>query len=190
MLHKLSTFFWRIAGWKAFLLGFFLYMFFGGYIMPEGVKMFQEISGKTDIQVLDLQFCYSPEKARSIISNYGDEGRGLAIKFGLIADTFYPMAYTFLFTIILTLILKSLSGYGIIYKYLHLSPFLILITDYCENISVANLFRTYPNFSDTQVRIASFLTSLKWSLLGVLCVLILCSLIWLLQKKLCKADAS
>lgn len=155
--------------------------------MPQGVKMFQEISGKPDIQVLDLQFCYSPEKARSIISDYGEEGRGLAIKFGLIADTVYPMTYTFYFIIILTWILKGLSVYGIRYKNLHLFPLLILLVDYLENINLANLFRTYPSFSDVQVHIASFFTSLKWSLVGVLAVLILCALIWLLQKKLSKA---
>ena len=187
MLNKLSDFFWNIADWKTFLLGFILYMIFGGYIMPQGVRMFQEVSGKSDVQVMDLQFCYSPEKARSIIGDYGHEGRTLAVKFGLIADTVYPMAYTFYFIIILTWILKGLSAYGVRYKHVHLFPLLILLIDYCENINLANLFRTYPNFSDMQVYIASFFTSLKWSLVGVLAVLILCALIWLLQKKLSKA---
>lgn len=186
MINKIAIFFWEIASWKTFLAGLILYLFFGGYVMPAGVKAFEETSGHK-VEILDLQFSYSLERATSIISDYSDSGRKLAIKFGLIADTIYPLSYTFFFTIMFTLILKALSNYGIRYRYLHLFPLLILVTDYFENIGLATMFFYYPNFSNTHVVVTSLLTTTKWSLLILLGVMMIAGLIALTYQKLTKA---
>ena len=187
MIEKISDFFWRIANWKTFLLGLIVYLIFGGYVMPHGAKTFNDLSGKK-VEVMDLQFFYTPEKAREIISQYSDAARNFAIQFGLMADTVYPVAYTFLFLIITTLIFKGLAKYNITYKYLHLFPLIILPVDYFENICVATLFKTYPNFSNGLAYLATFFTTLKWSLVILLLLIVIAGLITLAVKQFSKAN--
>jgi hypothetical protein len=183
MLNKLSDFVWRIAGWKTFLAGLILDGLFMGLIMPRGAGTFSSLSGK-EVAVLDLKFSYSPEMARTIIAAYSDSARSFAIKFGLIADTVYPLAYTFFFTMALTWLLKTLSQYGLKVKYLHLFPLVILPIDYLENIAIANLMSSYPTFTDTAVFVASLFTSLKWSAVGIMAAIILSGLVALAGKRL------
>ncbi len=187
MLNRIADFFWRIAGWKTFLAGLLLDMFFNLVILPWGSATFNKLSDK-QVQVMDLKFSYSPEIARTIIGDYSPAARNFAIKFGLIADTLYPMAYTFFFIITAAWILKALAGYNIRIKYLHLFPGLILAADYLENLNIANLMALYPNFSDTQVYISSFFTSLKWSLVGILMAIILSALVALAGVRFLKRN--
>ena len=183
MIEKIVDGFRTIASLKSFLIGLGVYLLFGAYIMPQGAKKYQEISGKK-VEILDLQYSYAPEKARTIINSYGADGRAFAIKFGLLADTLYPLVYTFLFIIILALIYKSLDKYGVVSKNIHLFPILILVADYCENIGVAVLLYKYPNISDTQINVVSAFTSLKWSLVIILALIALGGLGTLLYCKL------
>ena len=69
MLNKIAEFFWRIAGLKTFLTALLIYIAFAGGVMRTGLQQIQQISGKP-VQVLDLQFSYTPEKARAIIGEY------------------------------------------------------------------------------------------------------------------------
>jgi len=186
MLNKFSSFFWRIAGWKTFLPALGIYFVFGGYIMPRGAMQFEALSGKK-VEILDLRFFYSPDKARSIISEYTDASRSFAIQFGLMADTVYPVAYTFLFLIITSWIFKALSAYGIGYRHLHLFPLIILPVDYFENISIATMMKTYPAITDANAYVATFFTSLKWTLVIVLTLITISALLMLIVKRFSKA---
>ena len=182
MLEKTANFFWRIAGWKTFVAGILIYFVFGGYVMPNGAKHFSELSGK-EVQVMDLQFSYKPEKARSIIGDYSEDAKKYAINFGLIADTIYPIAYTFLFIIIMAWIFKSLAVYGFSVRFIHLFPFTILLADYAENLNLVRLFRNFPDITDAQIQMASAFTTLKWSLLVVQVLLVFGALGLLLYKR-------
>jgi hypothetical protein len=146
--------------------------------MPKGAQMIQQISGKK-VEMLDLQFTYTPERARAIIRDYGVSARWEAASFELWADTLYPLAYTFLFLIIMGWVFKSLSVYGVRVKYIHLLPFLVLFADYSENACIIRMLKTYPDFSDNLAVASSFFTSLKWSLLAVI-TFIIGAAIWLL----------
>jgi hypothetical protein len=178
MLQKIAGFFWRIAGLKTFIAALIIYMVFGAYIMPKGAQMIQQISGKK-VEMLDLQFTYTPERARAIIGDYGVSARWEAASFELWADTLYPLTYTFLFLIIMGWVFKSLSVYGVRVKYIHLLPFLVLFADYSENACIIRMLKTYPDFSDNLAVASSFFTSLKWSLLAVI-TFIIGAAIWLL----------
>lgn len=182
MIRKVSAYFLRIANWKTFVAALLLYILFAGFIMKRGAQAFEDISGKK-VEILDLQFHYTPEQARSIIADYGDAGRSFAIKFGLIADALYPLAYTFFFLMITSLIFKGLINKGTRTGNLHLFPLFILVVDYCENVGIANLMNSYPNFTDTEVHIASFFTSLKWCLVIGLALITVGALTILLLKK-------
>ena len=178
MLHKISEFFWRIAGLKTFLAAILIYLVFGAYIMPQGLQQIQQINGKP-VKVLDLQFSYTPEDARNFIGQYNEAGRNFAANFELIADGLYPVAYTFLFLIIMGWVFKSLSVYGVRVRYIHLMPFLVMLVDYGENTCIITMLKTFPDFSNNVAWLSSLFTSLKWSLLAVE-TLSIAAAIWLL----------
>lgn len=186
MIKRLSDFFLNIAGLRTFLAALAIYLVFGAYVMPTGAKTFQEKAGQK-VEILDLQFNYNPAQARQIIDKYGQEGRSYAIQFGLVADTFYPMAYTFLFLIITSLIFKNLKNKGLNTGSLHLFPLVIVPVDYLENLSIANLMLKYPQVSDNEILIASFFTSFKWCLVAGLILIILGALVLMLTKKPARA---
>jgi|ERR1043165_82034 hypothetical protein len=188
MLQKLSTFLLRIANWKTFLLGLALYMLFGAFIMPSGAKAFNQINGQK-VAIFDLQVTgYSPADAKAILDKYTDEGRAFAVKFGLVADTFYPMAYTFFFLIITSLIAKGLANNGVRTGLWHLFPLTVLLADYCENIFIVQVIQSYPNLSEGMVHTASFLTCFKWGLIGVLLLLVVVGLVVLGVKRFSRKD--
>ena len=178
MLEKIADFFWRTAGWKTFIAALLIYIVFGVVVMPKGMQMIQQISGKT-VEILDLQFSYTPEKAKAIISQYGDNGRAFASKFEIIADTLYPVSYTFLFLVIMGWVFKLLAPYGFRIRYIHLLPFVVMLADYSENACIISMLKAYPDISDRLATISSLFTSLKWSLL-VAQTFIIAVALWLL----------
>lgn len=186
MIKKISDYFLKIASLRTFLAALAIYLVFGTYVMPTGAKKFEEKAGQK-VEILDLQFTYSPAKARQIIDKYGQGGRDYAIQFGLVADTFYPVAYTFLFLIITSLIFKNLKSKGLNTGSLHLFPLVIVPVDYMENLSIANVMLKYPQISDNEIQIASFFTSLKWCLVAGLILIILGALVLLVTKKPARA---
>jgi len=165
MLNKIADFFWRIAGWKTFAAALLIYAVFAGYIMQEGARRIQELSGKK-VEILDLQFSYTPERAKAILDSYNDASRDFAANFTLIADTLYPVSYTFLFLVIISWVFKSLAVYGFRIRYIHLLPFLMMIADYGENACVITMLKSYPDFSTNLATLSSTFTSVKWSLLA------------------------
>lgn len=178
MIQKIADFFWRVAGRNTFIAALLVYLVFGLYIMPTGLAKIQELSGKK-VEVLDLQFTYTPEKARAIAASYGDAGRDFAARFEMLGDGLYPLVYTFLFLIILAWVFKSLAPYGIRVRYIHLLPLLVMFADYGENTCIISILKNYPNISDQLAMASSFFTSLKWSLLIVVTLVIGVSL-WML----------
>ncbi len=173
MITRIAHYFSSIADWKILIAAILLYILFGAYIMPTGANKFKELSGGKDVKILDLQFSYSPDSARTYLAEYTPEARDYAIKFGLGVDSFYPIVYTFLLVIIIALIYKSPSPQGIFWQHIHLFPLGILGIDYLENICIASLHFYYPDIADWQIRLASSLTSLKWSLVVVVFLLII-----------------
>ena len=172
MLKIIADFFLRIAGWKTFIAGLLVYLVFGAYIMPHGLAAIQELSG-SKVEVLDLQFSYSPEKVHSILSGYTDESRAYARRFNAIEDSLYPVAYTFLFLIMMGWLSRSLAGYGVRMGYVHLLPFVVMVADYSENTCIITMLREYPEIPNRLVHISSILTSTKWTVLGLEVVIIL-----------------
>ena len=175
MLKTIHDFFLRIAGWQTFVAALLVYLVFGLYVMPHGLATIQQLSGKK-VEVLDLQFSYTPEHARAILSEYTDESRAYTMRFSAIDDGLYPIAYTFLILIMMSWLSRSLAVHGIRTGYLHLLPFVVMLADYTENTCIITMIRRYPDFSDGLLRISSLCTTVKWSLLGLEALMILVGL--------------
>lgn len=106
-MRKLTDFIIQTANWKTFVAALILYLIFGAGIMPWGASKFAELSGQP-VEVMDLQITgYDEQKASTILQAYSAEARLFAAKFGLIADSLYPLAYTWLYLITFGWILKS-----------------------------------------------------------------------------------
>jgi hypothetical protein len=171
-MKTISDFLIRIAGWRTFVAALLVYLIFGLYIMPHGLARIQQLSRKK-VEVLDLQFSYTPERARSILAEYTDESRAFTIRFNAIDDGLYPIVYTFLILIMMAWLSRSLTAYGVRAGYLHLLPFVVMLSDYSENTCIITMLRKYPDVPDWLVRLSSCFTTIKWSLLGLEALMIL-----------------
>lgn len=185
LADRVSDFFWRIAGWKSFTVAFIFYAVMGFYVMPHGAAQIQELAGKK-VQIFDLQFSYTPEKAREILAEYTPEARAQSAWFSAVADSIYPFVYTFLYIILTAWVFKSGSRHGVVINHLHLLPFSTFFIDFFENAGIINLMHKYPNFTDSEVLIASFFTSLKWTLVAAQTLVLLGGIVLLISDKLKK----
>ena len=88
----------------------------------------------------------------------------------LTSDMAFPVVYLMALSVALMIILRKLFPPAS--AYLCLFPFMIVIADWSENLSLVMVTRRFPEHADVIVRYASSFTSLKWTLV-VLTVLIL-----------------
>lgn len=166
-MQKLSQFFSRMANVKTFIAATIVYLLYATLIMGKGAETISQYAGKP-VEIFDLQLTgYSPARAAEIQANYTPEARAYAVKFNLIADSIYPVVYTFLFIILLALIYKTLIPRNSLYTHIHLFPLATMFIDYGENSCIAAMMRNYPHVSDSLVNISSTLTVVKWSTLGI-----------------------
>lgn len=128
--------------------------------------------GIGDIKLLDLYFSYSPDQAYKYLAELGEEGRSAYIHMLLTSDLAFPVIYSLALSVALMQALQKLFPPASRFRYLCLFPFLILIIDWCENLSLAFVTYAFPESVDWIVNSASFFTSLKWTLV-VLTVLML-----------------
>lgn len=153
-----------LAGLIALQILFSIFMFFA-------VQNIQESTGKT---ILDIQFSYKIEKVTEYFTAYGSEGLITYNKIQLI-DMFYPLVYSILLSSILYLLFSHSKTVAII-----LMPIVAAYFDYLENFLLFISTRTFPDLNPAIIKISSFATSLKWSLIYISVVFII---IGLLRKK-------
>ena len=84
----------------------------------------------------------------------GEKGRYINLYSTLIIDTAYPILYTSLLLGALNNLFKNKKFYFL--------PITIFILDISENINIAYMNTTFLNLNETQVMIASTITSSKW----------------------------
>jgi len=116
--------------------------------------------------MLDLHFNYTPVDVFKSFYQMGEKGRYINLYSTLIIDTIYPILYTSL----------MLGAYVTLFKNNKLILFLpitVFILDIFENINIVYMNITFLNLNETQVMIASTITSFKWiTVFGMLIFLI------------------
>lgn len=184
---KVSHFFSRIANFKTFIGATAIYLFFAIVIMQPGADTISEKAGKK-VEIFDLQMSgYSPQRAAEIQTDYTPEARRYAAMFNLVADSFYPFAYTFLYIVLLAWIYKTLVPTNKFYTHIHLLPLSTMLVDYCENTCIIRMMHDYPNVSDALVNISSTFTLIKWGTLAVTTAVVLWGWLLLVYYKLNRA---
>jgi len=121
--------------------------------------LFPALSGGTGAVPLDLLFSYSPGQAYERIESYGADVRHSYAISAMTLDVAYPLTYSLLFSVWLTLLLKSDSRLACGTRML---PFVILILDLLENSGIVVMLVSYPQRLDTLATATSLATSLKW----------------------------
>ena len=160
MLASLSTFLYRIASWKTLLLAVILYVPFPAYILKTLEANMNVLAGQA-LGPIDLLFGYDPAKIQQMVAAYGAEGRAIYAQGELTADLAYPLIYTFLFCLILSLLFRS-RPYAP-FQLVNIMPVGILLFDLLENCCIVYLLKTYPTASDTVASLCSIFTNLKWA---------------------------
>lgn len=171
----------RLASWRLLAVLVLLYGIVFTFLM-RGMG-----GAPGDNQPLDLMFSYSPEQVYANLAQLGEAGRKTRILVSSTLDTAYPLVYSALFAVLITLLARFLELTHKVWKWLALLPFVILGFDLAENLSIIVMAMRYPETMTALARAASLFTSLKWIfvdlVLGSLAVLALLSVFRLLRRQ-------
>ena len=132
--------------------------------------LFPALSGGSGAVPLDLMFSYSPGQAYSMIDAYGPQVRHSYAISAMTLDVAYPLTYSLLFSVWLTLLLKSNSGVACTIRML---PFVILMFDLLENSGIVVMLASYPQRLDMIATATSVATTLKWVFASTVIILTL-----------------
>ncbi|WP_020598596.1 hypothetical protein [Spirosoma panaciterrae] len=169
MLTTFSAFLYRIASWKRLLLGVVLYIPFPVYIFKQLEAEMNALAGKP-LGPIDLVIGYDPARVMQMVADYGPEARGLYAQGELTYDLAYPLIYTFLLGVILSLIFRN-RAYAP-FRLVNLVPIAVWAFDLLENACIVYLLKSYPETSTTVASLCSVLTNLKWAAFAVVSGLI------------------
>lgn len=120
------------------------------------------LHGVGRIKPLDLYYSYSPDQVYEYFAMLGADGRTAYIGWALTSDLAFPVIYSLTLSVSLMLVLRKLSLPVSRIRYLSLLPFLTVILDWCENLSLAWVAHSFPERADSIANFANAFTSLKW----------------------------
>lgn len=113
---------------------------------------------------LDLRWGYTPAEVEQAMAPLSPARRAQAARAHLTLDVAYPLTYGLLFALLLARLWSQ-------HRWWLLAPAMVL-ADLTENVLLAALYRGYPQRL-TWVPWASLATRLKWSLVGLVFLLLL-----------------
>ena len=178
MLNKLK----KYANRRNILIGFGLIILFNAVLFPMGLKKMQAIAPQA-AGPFDLEFSYTPDQAVKMLESYTSEGRSIYTKSTLFVDGLYPITYGVTFTLLLLLLLPWAFPKNTKIEALTALPFVIVIADFIENTGIILMLQTYPDEIRAYATFSSTFSSIKWSLVGVLMLIIVVSFIKILISK-------
>jgi len=165
-MKKLSTLLNRLSNWKSLVAFFALYMFFNGYLLKNAESEIMALAGKS-VGIIDLTFGFDPHKTLQMVQDYGDSARAYYARIEMTTDVAYPIIYTLLFGIILSLLYRNTS-----YNWLNTVPFVCLLFDLLENVNIVILLSTFPQQSSVVAILCEIFKLLKWFSFAVVILLV------------------
>ncbi len=124
-------------------------------------------AGIGDHKPLDLYLSYSPDQAYEYLNGLGAKGRIAYARMELTTDLLFPVVYSLALTVALVTAARRVLSSDSRLQYLRFFPLLIVIADWCENLSLVVVIHAFPDRLDAIVTAASFFTSLKWAFLAL-----------------------
>jgi hypothetical protein len=181
MLPKFSDFLIRTASGRNLVIMVILFFLTTSVIFPLISSLIEDPAG--ELESIDTKLYYSPAEFYETIAPYGDQGRRVYALSHLTADVLFPLVYAFLFGWLIAYIFPRAFSVDSWVQRLNLAPFLLLIFDLIENISVVILLLVYPTQLQGLARLAGLITSLKWVIAGITMALpVVGAVVWLYKR--------
>jgi hypothetical protein len=179
-MKNLSHFFNQNANWKNLLAVLAIYMAFPIYFLKNAESKINELAGKP-VGIIDITVGYNPKKTLDMVANYGN-ARSFYAQTEMTTDFVYPIVYSILFGIILTLLFRNKSYKP--FEYVNLLPLGAMFFDFLENAHIVYLLKTFPEQSIVAVNFIEIFKMMKWLVFGFMMLIILYGLIRLILTKL------
>ena len=157
-----------------------LYLSFPAYWLKNAEATINQLAGKP-VGVIDLTFGYNPARTLQMVANYGPAARTYYARTELTLDVIYPLVYSFLLAVILTLLFRNDADKP--FRWVML-PFASGLFDYLENGAIVGLLTTYPAQSPALAVLCEVAKLAKWLSFGLVVLLILYGLFRLILSKI------
>ena len=187
-MNKLSLFFYKKSTLITALLATLLTFGYLFFVLIGATKCF-EIEGDT-IRSFGLSFGFSAETVKAFFAARNTEMITCFIELHNIWDNIYSILYGVMHVVWLSFIFKP-SALKI--KWLNLIPFVQVIFDWLENFKMNQLANDYINtgqIDEFDVQLASTFGMIKWSIYGLIILLILIGIVISILNSTKKSKAS
>ena len=154
----------RIANWKTLVFLLVIYVSFPAYWFKNAETTINKLAGKP-VGPIDLTFGFNPTRTLQMVADYGPEARAYYARTELTTDLIYPIVYSFLLAVILTMLFRNKPYKP--FARVTLLPFLCLIFDYLENATIVTMLNTHPNQSMSMAVLCEVFKLLKWLSFGL-----------------------
>ena len=168
----------KYSNWKTLVLFIVIYLSFGAYLLPKAEEKINEAAGSS-VGIIDLTFGYKPDKTLGMVAAYSDEARKIYAQTEMTLDILYPLVYTILLCIGLSLLYKDKK-----YWWINVLPIITLIFDFLENYCIVALLNSFPEQSTSLASGVEIFKILKFVTFGASLLLVIVALINKLIKKL------
>ena len=181
-MRKLLSFLQRVSTGRvvlAFIVpAMIVYFIMLLYTIPQVEKYAPEIN------LFDLSPTgYSFEYAIELLDALGNNGRELYLFTQLPLDFLYPGLFAVSCSLLLSwLFMKSQKASSKLFYFCYV-PVMAALFDYFENIFIVCILTSYPNVSEINVSLASYMTIIKSVLTTVFFVLLIVGVILNIKKK-------
>ena len=129
-----------------------VYLVFPLFLFPNATSEFKQMP-------LDLMFAYTPEQAYAQLTAFGPEGREHYAHSTITVDFAYPIVYTLMFCVWLTLLFRNSERFRCTVIML---PLAIFTLDIMENSGILIMLANYPSEYYWLALATSVATTLKW----------------------------
>lgn len=162
----LYSFLNRIANWKVLLLLLAAYVSFPAYWLKNAEATINQLAGRP-MGPIDLTMGYNPARTLAMVAGYGPAARAAYARVELTIDVMYPVVYSLLFAVILTMLFRHRA-----IRWVALLPLVALVFDYLENATIVTLLTSYPTQSATVAVLCEVFKLVKWLSVGVMAGLV------------------
>ena len=180
MNNKLLDWFTAHASLKNIVLAMMAVIPFNALIFPLLMRQITAHSGSTGM--LDVTLGYLPQSALQAIEAYGASGRTWYLITQWTADLLFPIAYTFLFSLLLASLYRRAFLPDSPFQNLRWAPIGMMGFDNLENITISLLLISFPNSPVILAVIASIASMLKWVLAATAGIALLAGLAALIRN--------
>lgn len=177
LIHLLD----RIANWKSLVLLLIFYVSFPAYWLKNAEANINQLAGKP-VGVIDLTIGFNPARTLRMVADYGPAARDFYARTELTLDLVYPLVYSFLLAVILTLLFRHKPYRPS--RWVTLLPFASGLFDYLENGTIVGLLTTYPAQSPVLAVLCEVAKLAKWLSFGLVIILIGYGLFRLLMSRM------